>query len=257
MLTKEYAVIAGLDQRRGSDTIMVMKDVPKLAPGQKLFEQPDTLEHFYDVVYLSRELRTQYLGVANELYEVMHRVSLAENTDLIVDATNVGEGVVDLLREKGLQPISIITTGTRIHKIYEDYESPFSSPATTRLNIRTLKEIHVPKSDLVAAGQLLVQQNQIRVAAGLKWAEEAQRQFKSFRGKINAKSATKSYEAETAAEHDDIVICFLLGAWWFVSQKNPQMSQAEYLEQRLEDRMSKDSVARGENTLDWNPEDYW
>ena len=255
MAAKEYVTV--LVQRRGLATVLVMKDVPQLVPGQQLFEQPDTTEHFYDFVYLSRELRTQYLNVANELYEVMHRVNLVENADLIVDATNVGEGVVDLLREKGLQPISIITTGTRIHKIYEGFESPFSGPAATRLNIRILKEIHVPKSDLVAAGQLLVQQEQVRVSSKLELAEEAQRQFKSFRGKINERTKHKAYEAETAEEHDDIVICFLLGSWWFVSQKDPQLGQTEYLERRLADRISKDSEARGAGTLDWEPLDYF
>jgi len=155
----------------------------------------------------------------------------------------VGEGVVEIMRERGLRPIPIITTNSgRVREVYADAAEIF--PGATKLRMRTLKEIHVPKSDLVAAGQLLVQQERVRVAAGLRWAEEARKQFKSFRGKINERTQHKVYEAETEEDHDDIVICFLMGAWWFVSQR----AQQEIPEQQL---------PQDEDARTWDPYDFW
>jgi len=84
----------------------------------------------------------------------------------------------------------------------------------------------------------------VRVAEKLKWAEEARRQFKSFRGKINERTKHKVYEAETEEEHDDIVICFLMGAWWFVSQRQQQ----EIPERQL---------PVDEEAGTWDPYDFW
>ena len=246
---KEYAVLVDLGKKRDFAATMVMKDSPQIALGSELLKQPNRVLHYYDIVYIDQKQGVWYHDIVDEIGQLMNRATLAENADLIVDGTGVGEGVVEMMREKGLQPIPIITTGRGLmREVYADISEVFRRPAwgdrATRLNIQVLKEIHVPKADLVAAGQLLVQQERIRVAAGLKWAEEARKQFKSFRGKINERTKHKVYEADTEEEHDDLVICYLLGAWWFVKHKGRE----EIPERQLPEN---------EETKEWDPYDFW
>jgi len=246
---KEYAVLVDLAKKRDFTAIMVMKDSPQIAIGSELLGQPNRVLHYYDIMYLNQRQGMQYHDIVKETRDLMQRAALAENAELIVDGTGVGEAVVEIMREQGLRPIPIITTGSgRAREIYADVSEVFRGYSwgdrATKLNTRILKEIHVPKSDLVAAGQLLVQQERVRVSSKLKWAEEAQKQFKSFRGKINERTKHKVYEAETEEEHDDIVICFLLGAWWFVKHR----PQQEIPERELPDNEEKQ---------EWDPYDFW
>jgi len=240
---KEYAVLVDLAKKRDYTAIMVMKDSPQIVLGHETLKQPNKVVHYYDIVYIAQQQGMRYHTIVQEIGELMQRATLVENADLIVDGTGVGEGVVEIMREQGLQPIPIITTNSGlVREVYADVAEIF--PGVPKLRARTLKEIHVPKSDLVAAGQLLVQQERVRVAEKLKWAEEARRQFKSFRGKINERTKHKVYEAETEEEHDDIVICFLMGAWWFVSQRQQQ----EIPERQL---------PVDEEAGTWDPYDFW
>lgn len=240
---KEYAVLVDLAKKRDFTAIMVMKDSPQIVLGHEVLKTPNKVVHYYDIVHISQKQGVWYHDIVREIGELMQRAALVENADLIVDGTGVGEGVIEIMRKQGLHPIPIITTGGGLmREVYADAADIF--PGTTRLKVQTLKEIHVPKSDLVTAGQLLVQQERVRVAAGLKWAEEARRQFKSFRGKINERTKHKVYEAETDEEHDDIVICYLLGAWWFTMQRAKQ----EIPERQLP--MDGD-------TQTWDPYDFW
>ena len=240
---KEYAVLVDLAKKRDFTAIMVMKDSPQVVLGNELLKQPNKVVHYYDIVYIAQKQGAWYHAIVQEIEELMQRATLVENADLIVDGTGVGEGVVEIMREQGLQPIPIITTnGGLVREVYADVAEVF--PGAPRLGMRTLQEIHVPKTDLVAAGQLLVQQERVRVAAGLKWAEEAREQFKSFRGKINERTKKKVYEAETEEEHDDIVICFLMGAWWFISQRQQQ-------------EIPERELPQSEDAPTWDPFDFW
>jgi hypothetical protein len=240
---KEYAVLVDLAKKRDYTAIMVMKDNPQVVLGYELLKQLNRVVHYYDIVYITQKQGVHYHPIVDEIGELLQKASLVENAELIVDGTGVGEAVVEIMREKGLRPVPIVTTGAgKVREVYADVAEVF--PGAPRLKMRTLKEIHVPKTDLVAAGQLLVQQERVRVAAGLKWAEEAREQFKRFRGKINEKTKRKVYEAETEEEHDDLVICFLMGAWWFVKHRPQQEIPERELPQEQEGPQ-------------WDPYDFW
>jgi len=239
----EYAVLVDLAKKRDFTAIVVMKDSPQIALGHELLKQPDKVVHYYDIVYISQRQGMRYHSIVRDIEELMQRANLVENADLIVDGTGVGEGVVEIMREQGLYPIPIITTGSgSVREVYADAAEIF--PSIHKLKMRTLKEIHVPKADLVAAGQLLIQQERVRVAAGLQWAEEARKQFKAFRGKINERTKHKVFEAETEEEHDDIVICYLMGAWWFVKQ-------------RAQQEIPERSLPEDNDLGSWDPYDFW
>jgi len=247
----EYAVIVDPAKKRDFAATMVLKDSPQLVLGQEFLKQPNRIVHFYDIIYLQQKQRVPYHEIVEDTCQLMKHAALAENADLLVDATGVGEAVIEIMREKGLRPIPLVTTpGGQVHEVYADVGDVFSG-IPSRLKIKVLQEIHVPKADLVAAGQLLVEQERIRIAAGLRWAEEARTQFKRFRGKINERTKRKVYEAETEEDHDDFVICFLMGAWWFVKHR----PQEELKEQAIE-KASLQSRREAE-TGDWNPYDFW
>lgn len=242
MIAHEYAVCMTLGKKRDFAAIMILKYVPDLIAGYNSALKPNRVDHHYDIVYISQKQPVKYHDVVQEIEELMNRATLSNNADLIVDATGLGEGVIKIMRERGLKPIPIVTTnGGQVREVYEE---PFAFPGATKLNVRTLREIHVPKADLIAAGQLLIQQNEVRVAAKLKWAEEAQKQFKSFRGKINERSTHSAHGVEDNIDFDDLVVCFLLGSWWFLKHggraKIPE-SQFSKNEQFVED---------------WDPRDY-
>lgn len=242
----EYAVLVDFGKKRDYNATMVLKDSPQIVLGHELLKQPNRVLHYYDIMYIQQWQGVRYHKTVQETKELMGRTTLAENADLLVDGTGVGEAVVEIMREQGLRPIPIITTGSgRVREVYakaSEVFPGFSGP--NRLDVRVLKEIHVAKVDLVAAGQVLVQQERVRIRAGLRWADEARQQFKRFRGKINERTKRKVYEAEEEEDHDDFVICFLLGAWWFVKR----WAQQEIPERQLPSE---------EHAPAWDPYDFW
>jgi hypothetical protein len=106
---------------------------------------------------------------------------------------------------------------------------------------RVLKDISIPKKDLVAAGNILLQQGRVRVAPG-RWNEDFKRQLAKFKGKVKEDTGNKKYEAETERDHDDLVVCFLMGAWWILNRKERNVNP---------ERTGAQKEAAG-----WEPDDY-
>lgn len=241
----EYAVLVDFAKKRDFNATMVMKDTPEIVPGPEVLGRPDRILHFYDILYIEQKQKRRYHEIAEDTVKLMRHQDLAVNADLLVDGTGVGEAVVEIMREKHLFPIPIITTGSgQVREVYAEMGQVFTGAPTKLQGARTLQEIHVPKADLVAAGQALMQQGRVRVARGLRWAAEFEKQLERFRGKINEKTHRKVYEAETEEDHDDLVICFLIGSWWFTSRQS-----RETIEER--------QLATGiDQPGDWNPYDH-
>lgn len=236
---KEYAVICDPGKRRDSAGLIVMRDVVTIVPRQELLNNTDRTRHYFDIVFIDKFLRKPYPQLGRDLATIMGTTDLSNNAVLLLDGGGVGEAVVDQLREAGLAPMPIMATGgTEVKEVHEDFGKVFSAQGAGKLNrLSITKEIHVPKEDLVAAGVGAVQQKRVRIAKGLRWAEEMEKQLNHFKGTKNPRTGHRTYEADETVVHDDLVSCFNIGCWWFTrSRKDIIIPDKHIGRERVADR---------------------
>ena len=112
---------------------------------------------------------------------------------LIVDATGVGRPVVDMLKDAGLEPIAITITG--------------GDAVTFDAGWR------VPKRDIVATMQVLLQSDRLKIASTLQFAPTLQEELLRFRVKIDPLTAHDSYGVWREGGHDDLVLACAIACW--------------------------------------------
>jgi hypothetical protein len=179
-------------------------------------------EMTYSVVYLERfELRTPYPriveNVASRVRALPRYTRGTVDGDpstvfLAVDATGVGRPVVDLLRQDQLDvdlwPITIHGGNTVTQE--DGY-------------------YHVPKRDLIAAVQVLMQQKRLKVAQALPDAQVLLQELRDYRYKLTP-SAHDTYNAREG-QHDDLVLA--LGAAVWAGERNANHGMSEESMQAL------------------------
>jgi hypothetical protein len=123
-----------------------------------------------------------------------------DHTRLLIDATGVGRPVVDSFRAQGVHPISVLIHGG--DRVSQENAGP--------------KDIilHVPKRDLVAAVQTLLQNGRLRIAAGLPLADVLRKELLNFRVKVDPRTAHDSYSHWREGDHDDLVLATACAAWY-------------------------------------------
>jgi hypothetical protein len=221
---------------------MLFHDNAQIIDGNKTLQAPDRLIHYYDIQAIEQYQGLGYEEMAERVETITRNPQLRMNTDLIVDGTGVGEAAVELMRKRGLYPVPIIFSGGDVPKEhYYSFGSIFNTTPGKLAGAKILKEISVPKKDLVAAGSVMLQQGRVRLAPG-RWREDCLRQLNKFKGKVNEKTGNKKYEAETEEVHDDLVVCFLMGAWWILNRK--------------ERNANPERTATETATAGWEPDDY-
>lgn len=211
----EYAVLVDLAKKRDFTSIMIMQDVPEIVQGIK-----NRIIHYYDIRQIEKYQGMRYTEISKRVSQIMDHTVLKNNADLIVDGTGVGEAEVDIMRDDKLYPIPIIFTGgMQPQYVYCEMGSVFGNIPGKLQAAKVLKEIHVPKVDLVSAGVLVLQQKRIRIAPS-RWTEDFRKQLENFRGKVNEKTRNVKLEAVDESIHDDFVVSFLMGAWWFTKYQD-------------------------------------
>src|SRR5918995_209971 len=114
---------------------------------------------------------------------------------LLADKTGVGAAVVDSFYEKGVYPISVTIHG--------------GSAVTEEV-----RGFRVPKRDLVASVQTLLQNGRLKIAPEMELAPVLKSELLNFRVKINPATAHDSYEHWREADHDDLVLATALACWY-------------------------------------------
>jgi hypothetical protein len=71
----------------------------------------------------------------------------------------------------------------------------------------------VPKQDLVAGLQVLLEEKQLRVAGAIPEAETFLRELREMRVKVGA-SGHEQFGAWREGTHDDLVLAVALAYWW-------------------------------------------
>ena len=116
-------------------------------------------------------------------------------TSLLADKTGVGAAVIDSFYEKGIYPISVTIHG--------------GSAVTEEV-----RGFRVPKRDLVASVQTLLQNGRLKIAPEMELAPVLRGELLNFRVKINPATAHDSYEHWREADHDDLVLATALACWY-------------------------------------------
>lgn len=140
-------------------------------------------------------LGTSYPEVVARVGRVMRSAALAEGgRNLIVDATGVGQPVVDLLEREDLPcriwPVTI-TGGA----------SEGMSKGTYR----------VPKRDLIIGLQVKLQAGELQIAAGLKEGAALVHELADMR--VQMTSGGREKYGARSGEHDDLVLAVALACW--------------------------------------------
>jgi hypothetical protein len=79
--------------------------------------------------------------------------------------------------------------------------------------------VHVPKKDLVACAQVLLQARRLRVARELPLADVLVRELENFRVRITP-AANEAFGDWREGQHDDLVFALALAAW--VGENSPE-----------------------------------
>lgn len=167
----------------------------------------------YHVGYLERVRGVPYPEIVSRVQGVVGRPELvtwrdgwtpgqpeAQLPTLVVDRTGVGAAVFDMLRDAKLAPIGITITGG-------------ADPAVG------VQGLSVPKRDLVATVQVLLQTGRLKIAEELQLASTLTRELLNFQVRIDPRTAHDSYGAWREGTHDDLVLAVALAVWYGESRK--------------------------------------
>lgn len=148
------------------------------------------------VRYLERvPLGTPYPEIVERVKQMTHSPELAEHCHVAADATGVGRPVIDLLRQAGLgcglMPV-VVTSGD-----HETHDGGY---------------YRVPKQDLIVGLQVLLQQEKLQIAAGLRHAETLATEMAGMRARTTH-TGHEQYGAWREGQHDDLVFAVALACW--------------------------------------------
>jgi hypothetical protein len=140
-------------------------------------------------------LGTPYPKVVEHVRRLVEHENLCGQCALVVDGTGVGAPVVDMLRSGrlGCEVIAVNITG--------------GERETQSGNVW-----NVPKRDLMAGVQVLLEKRELKIARGLKETGPLVRELTDVR--MTAGSSGKlRMGADGAGQHDDLVIALALACW--------------------------------------------
>lgn len=239
--SKEFICTVDLAKKRDYTTIQIYRDTPEVRHYPIESGRSPQVINWMDLTYQARMQGVRYTEQSKMIRELLKRTNLLNNTQLIVDGTGVGEAVVDIMREDGLMPLPIVSTGgTNVNPVYADFGKVFGGSSTQLRGAQVLKEMTVPKDDMVHAGMIVLEQGRLRIAENLKHVDDFRKQMARFKGKFNDKSGRTKYENDDDTTHDDFVVTFLLASWWMTYKRVTV----------------KERVVHEQTNADWNPMDF-
>jgi hypothetical protein len=140
-------------------------------------------------------LGTPYAAVVRRVREIVQSDALRGDCSLTVDATGLGAPVMEMLRagRLGCEICAVtITGGEREHA---------NGSGTS-----------VPKRDLIAEVQTLLERGELRIARDLKGARMLLRELMDVQARAKSNGGVR-VGADGSGEHDDLVIALALGCW--------------------------------------------
>jgi Terminase RNaseH-like domain len=190
---QDYTAVAVVEKenRAGDKPMLYLRHLERFALGTPYAEQMDRVKEI----------------VGDEKLWVKKRVSDHRTVtwlpELIVDATGVGLGVVEMLKDRGLGYRAVTITG--------GFSEAFGTGT-----------YHVPKRNLVSRAVAPFEGKRLKIARGMRLTSELVRELENFKVKVSTQTAHDSYEAGREADHDDLVLALALACWW-VERRQPRL----------------------------------
>ena len=189
------------------ETVIIDGNIPPLFTNpNKPFDKKPEPDHFFALRHLERlSLGTPYPAQVSRITELYNSVLRMGKATMIVDGTGVGRAVVDLLRDRGLSFVPVQITGGNAESSNGIYLS-------------------IPKRDLVASVQVLLQSGKLKISSGLELSETLTKELLGFKVTFN-KNNHDSYGNDSLswrdAPHDDLVLATALACWQAEKMVNP------------------------------------
>lgn len=156
----------------------------------------DLLVDWYKVIGLAElDLGLDHVSVVEKVKGVYQNIKV-EDPRLVVDATGVGEPVIDMMRREKMNPVPIGITGGE------------------QWNNRPGGGYNVPKKDIAVKLAVTFETGRIKLLKGLRYSDKLIQQLQMFTAKHkNPDSDNVSFEAEKG--HDDLVLAIAIAIWWY------------------------------------------
>jgi hypothetical protein len=187
---------AGLDlgQRRDYSAIAVVERQEMMRAFQTPLFRALLVRHVERI-----PLGTPYPQVVGRVRDIVRSGELRGQCALAADGTGVGAPVVEMLRaaEMGCEITAVtITSGERAHSYYAAGGTAW----------------HVPKQDLLAGVQVLLERGELKIAKGLRDAGSLVKELLDVRV-TPGRTGRMRMGADGCGEHDDLVIALALACW--------------------------------------------
>jgi hypothetical protein len=150
----------------------------------------------YACRHLQRWIDTAYPDIAEQLRPLM---AALDRPALVVDATGVGVGVVQILRRAHLPVGKII---------------PVTIVGGSSITESKLGGFNCCKREIVARTQSALQGKRLLIAPELKHAKTLRQELSTFTVKVNINTGNEGFEALRNGQHDDLVLACCLATWW-------------------------------------------
>ncbi|HQT95790.1 MAG TPA: hypothetical protein PK435_14255 [Thermoanaerobaculaceae bacterium] len=181
-------------------------DPAALVVGERIGNPPAR----YELGHLERfELGTRYHATVDRIAQLVEHPEVAlAHRFVVVDATGPGRVVMELFEAR------LFKTGERRSGLLElvGITSTDGDVVTPAKRGFPWGQYNVPKRDVVTALSVVLQGGRMAVAKGSPAAVVWQQEMQKFQRKIGRR--TVSYEAEKAAEHDDLVMANANLIWY-------------------------------------------
>ncbi len=160
----------------------------------------------YHVIKIDRWRRQDHTYLISKLLELQrHPKMKSGEIAFVIDATGVGDAMLDFIREAGIPAIGI--------NIHGGFDTTMSSG-----------RISASKNDLVFCLQNIFEHHRIKVADTIKLWAEVQKELMTFSPKVNQNTGHVSYEAIRSRDHDDLVMSLAMAAL-FCERVDPAVVQ--------------------------------
>jgi hypothetical protein len=149
-------------------------------------------------------LGTPYPAVVQHVTDLMSRAPLKGQSFLALDYTGVGRPVADMFRQARIPHLYFVSLHGGNTATWEGY-GPIS--------------VSVPKRDLIAAAQVLLQSKRLVIAGAMPDTANLVSELQNYQVKIDPITSHDSYSAWREGVHDDLVFAVALACWLGENQR--------------------------------------
>lgn len=162
----------------------------------RYLDVPSLLVRRYNLVDMAQWTGVSYPQTAKRIEQIVRSPLISRDYLLVVDATGVGQAVMDMLRDSyNLAPIGVtFTSGKSVTQSIYGY--------------------NVPKRDLVVNLQVLYQMERVRIAEELELALEYKEQLRHFTSEVDRVTKHESFDSDSGQVHDDLPMASAIVLWY-------------------------------------------